>query len=245
MIYKKKFNTVFFTILSFAIYAQKVNNKDRISQKPVFPGCENKEKKELDQCNRKVSYYELLQRAIYSKDIFEKVQKEKGGMIVNVNISKKGKITLVNISDFFLSKNVAPIIKAGVPRMFQQKKVYPAKIKKRKVNYPYTIYIEFPIMSFKRNLTSEEIWDELEMMKSPAFDSLAAQKFSDNYVKFMRGIISGFYLKDGTSVNDWELFFKTQQLNNVPNLSQISTNDRYKLNYILNKAEQIKKSIKK
>lgn len=233
--------------LSSFLQGQEVVNYKNVTNKPVFPGCENFQGKVLDHCNSKVTQMELGRYLIYPEKAIE--ESRSGTAYIKFIVSEKGVIENPEILRSSKYKDLDSISIEAVSLLFHDKQIIPGKLNDIPVKVFYQVPVKFKLEENSNNfnkeirLTTEEILNRLEKMESPDFEDLDTKLFSDNYVKFVRGIIIGFYLKDRRVIDDWEEFFNENNLNKIPDHSKMTTQDSIKLENLLSEINYIKQSI--
>ncbi len=251
---RKKNYSYYFILVSGFLWGQEpmepcapeeVARYSDIVQKPVFPSCENLEDRVLDQCNSKAVQTELVRHLSYPEKAIE--EQRTGTAYVRFIVSERGKIQEPKILRSTKHKDLDSAAIAAVSLLFYDKPIIPGKkINEEPVSVSYTIPVRFRIeeeSNEKVSLTSEEILDRLENMQSPDFDNTSIKLFSDQYIKFVKGIIMGFYLKDRSVIDDWEEFFQRNDLSRIPDQSKLTVQDKAKLEDLLEKINDIKYSI--
>lgn len=251
---KIKIHSVFLSILcSGFLLGQDVFAYKSIDEKPIFPGCETQtEQESLNHCNNRVVQYEIMRYIQYPESSIDKG--ETGMCFIKFIVTEEGKIENAEISR---STTYAALDKAAleaVSLIFKGKSIIPGQKDGKPVNVSYVVPVKFKLdiekpveksvtVKTDDGLSTDEILDRLEHLKSPDFESEDIRIFSDQYIRFVKGIITGFYLKDRQVINDWELFFKEHKLDEGPNPSMLSKSDEENLNHLFEKIRNIKRSI--
>ncbi len=247
-----KRNSIFLSILcSGFLLGQEVFDYQTIDKKPVFPGCENETGQELDRCNNKAAQIEMMRYLEYPDSSIEngetgtayiKFLVTEEGKIENTEVLRSSKYPTLDqaaveaVSLLFHGNTILPGHKDGYPVKVSY--VVPVKFK-MEIEEP----VETPTSVITEELSTEDVLDRLEQLKSPDFDNEEVKAFSDQYIRFVKGIITGFYLKDGQVIDDWELFFKKNKLDEGPNSSMLSERDQTNLNLLFEEISNIKRSI--
>lgn len=244
----KKSCIYYFITFSGFLLGQEVVNYKTITDRPVFPGCENSQSDSLDRCNSKTVQIELMRHLSYPEKAIE--EERIGTSYVKFIVSEKGKIDSPRIFRSSKHKDLDSASIATISQLFYDKKIISGKLNNVPVNVFYTIPVKFKLETEQQSdvnyfLTSEEILDQLEKIKSPDFKDAEVKAFSDKYIKFVKGIVSGFYLKDRRTIEDWEEFFRRNNLSKIPHERTMTTHDRIKLTILLREIDYIKQSIKK
>ncbi|MFV0237954.1 MAG: energy transducer TonB [Flavobacteriales bacterium] len=214
-----------------------------VTVKPVFPGCENLEEKVLDHCNSKVVQTELMRYLTYPEEAIE--EGRIGTAYIKFIVSEKGEIENTKIFRSSKHKDLDKASVKAVSLLFHAKKVIPGKLNDDPVKVSYEVPVRFRLEENldSKKLTTDAILDRLEKMKSSTFKDTSVKVFSDNYIKFVKGIIVGFYLKDRQAVQDWETFFKEKRLNEMPDEAKLTIQDKVNLKKLLSEINDIKESI--
>lgn len=115
-----------------------------VSVKPIFPGCNGKEGKELDFCNSKMAQKSLLRGLSYP----EKAIKEdrQGTAYLKFIVSKNGTIQNVSISRSSKHKDLDKAASEAVSKIFNRKRdvIIPGKNEKgESVNVEYQVPVKF------------------------------------------------------------------------------------------------------
>ncbi len=217
----------------------------KVDQKPVFPSCESLEYHDLIECNSKAVQTELVRHLSYPEKAIE--DNRTGIAYIDFIVSEKGDIQKPRIIRTSKHKDLDSAAIAAVSLLFYDRPIIPGKlINGKPVSVSYRIPVRFRIeeeLNEVIELTSEEILDRLENMQSPDFDNTRIKLFSDQYIKFVKGIVMGFYLKDRRVIDDWEEFFQQNDLSRIPDQSELTVQDKAKLEDLLEKINYIKYSI--
>ncbi len=240
----KKGSICFLILLFSFLQGQDVVDYKNVTNKPVFPGCEGFEGKTLDHCNSKITQIELVRYLTYPEKAIE--ENRSGTAYIKFIVSEDGKIEKPKILRSSKYEDLDSASIRAVSLLFHDKQVIPGKLNNVPVKVFYQVPVKFKLEENSNNqvkLTSEEILNRLEKMKSPDFDNPEAKIFSDNYVKFVKGIIIGFYLKDRRVIDDWEEFFKEHDLNEIPDHTKLTARDKINLGNLLGEINYIKHSI--
>ncbi|MFV0531142.1 MAG: energy transducer TonB [Flavobacteriales bacterium] len=118
----------------------------KVAQKPIFPGCEGKTGKELDQCNSKVAQKELLRRLEYPEDAID--EERTGTAYVKFIIDEEGQVTDATILRSSKHKDLDRAAIEGVGRMFngKRKSIIPGKTQSgQEVKVTYQVPVRFRI----------------------------------------------------------------------------------------------------
>ncbi len=215
-----------------------------VTVKPIFPNCDKLLDEELDKCNSRSAGREIFKHLEYPEAAIE--EERSGTVYIEFMISEKGEIKSPVLLKSSTHRDLDVSALSAVKRLFKDQTIIPATYNNVPVKVSYQIPIKFQLDNSYQNdvkLSTEEILNKIEKLESPFLESKEAKSFSDNYVKFIKGIIIGFYLRDRIVIEDWEEFFELNNLNKPPSEHNLSVHDRIALVNLLEQINIIKKSI--
>lgn len=115
-----------------------------VSIKPVFPGCQGKEGKELDYCNSKMAQKSLLRELQYPEDAMS--EGRQGRAWIRFIVNKKGTIEKVTVLSSSKHKDLDQAASEAVSKIFNRKKevIIPGKDEEgNTVNVEYQVPVKF------------------------------------------------------------------------------------------------------
>ncbi len=122
----------------------KIERYNDVSVKPIFPGCDGKEGKELDLCNSKVAQKSLLRGLEYPEDAIK--EERQGTAYIRFIVSKKGRIQNVSILRSSRHEDLDEAASEAVSKIFTQKRdvIIPGKdTEGESVNVEYQVPVKF------------------------------------------------------------------------------------------------------